>query len=65
MCYGNNEDNYFAKVEKGIGLNKDSKLEGIYDHHFIGTYIIGPILIINPLLTSNRDDGNKKSKISI
>ena len=28
MMYGDNSENYFAKVEKGIGLNKESKLEG-------------------------------------
>lgn len=51
MCYGENEKNYFAKVEKGIGLNKESNLEGIEEKNFIGTYLIGPILILNPLFT--------------
>lgn len=49
MAYGDNEKNYFSKVEVGIGLNKESKLEGIKENNFIGTYIIGPILILNPL----------------
>mgnify|MGYP000291483280 FL=1 len=51
FAYGDNEENYFAKVEKGIGLNKESKLEGIMKNNFIGTYLIGPILILNPLFT--------------
>ena len=51
MSYGDNESCYFAKVEHGIGINPKSQLEGIYDHHFIGTYVIGPILILNPLFT--------------
>ena len=51
MAYGDNEKNYFSKVELGIGLNKESKLEGIKQNNFIGTYIIGPILILNPLFT--------------
>lgn len=51
MSYGDNQENYFAKVEKGIGLNKETSLEGIKDHNFIGTYVIGPILILNPLFT--------------
>lgn len=51
FAYGNNEENYFAKVEKGIGLNKEAKLEGIMKNNFIGTYLIGPILILNPLFT--------------
>ena len=53
LAYGNNEENYFAKVEKGIGLNKESKLEGIARNNFIATYLIGPILILNPMLTKN------------
>ena len=51
MAYGDNENNYFVKAEKGIGLNKESKLEGIKQNNFIGTYLIGPILILNPLFT--------------
>lgn len=51
MMYGDNSNSYFLEVEKGIGLNKDSKLEGIKKNNFIGTYVIGPILIQNPLLT--------------
>lgn len=51
MMYGNNSDSYFIEVEKGIGINKDSKLEGIKKNNFIGTYLIGPILILNPLFT--------------
>ncbi len=51
FLYGNNEDKYFFETQKGIGLNKESKLEGIRKNNFIGTYIIGPILIINPLFT--------------
>lgn len=51
FAYGNNENNYFAKVEKGIGLNKESKLEGIQKNNFIGTYLLGPILILNPMFT--------------
>lgn len=51
FAYRNNEETYFANVEKGIGLNKESKLEGIQKNNFIGTYLIGPILILNPLFT--------------
>lgn len=51
MAYGDNEKNYFSRVEVGIGLNKESQLEGIKENNFIGTYIIGPILILNPLFT--------------
>ena len=37
MTYGDNENNYFVEAEKGIGLNKESKLEGIKQNNFIGT----------------------------
>lgn len=51
FSYGDNENMYFAKAEIGNGINKDTKLEGICKNNFIGTYLIGPILILNPNLT--------------
>ena len=51
MMYGDNSDSYFVEVEKGIGINKESKLEGIQKNNFIGTYLLGPLLILNPLFT--------------
>lgn len=51
MLYGDNSNGYFATVDLGIGINENSKLEGIRKNNFIGTYIIGPILILNPLFT--------------
>lgn len=51
FSYGENKENYFAKVERGIGLNKESNLEGIQKNNFIATYLIGPILILNPHFT--------------
>ena len=51
MMHGNNEDCYFLEVEKGIGINKESKFEGIRKNNFFGTYLIGPLLILNPLFT--------------
>lgn len=51
FSYGDNKENYFAKVEKGIGLNKESDLEGVSKNNFIATYLIGPILILNPDFT--------------
>lgn len=51
MMYGDNTNSYFVQVEKGIGINKDSNLEGVRKNNFIGTYILGPILILNPLFT--------------
>lgn len=51
MMYGNNLETPFVEVEKGIGINKQSKIEGIKKNNFIGTYLIGPMLILNPLFT--------------
>ena len=65
FAYGNNEENYFAKVETGIGLNKESKLEGIMKNNFIGTYLIGPILILNPLFTEKLLEKMKIDKKSL
>lgn len=51
MLYGNNEQEYFMKVKMGIGINQESKLEGIHKNNFFATYVIGPFLILNPLFT--------------
>ena len=51
QSYGKNEENYFAKVEKGIGINPESMLEGLQKNNFLATYVIGPILILNPEFT--------------
>lgn len=51
FSYGDNTNNYFAKAEKGVGLNKDTNLEGIQENNFIATYLLGPILILNPYFT--------------
>lgn len=36
---------------RGYGMNKDSKGEGIHYKNFMGTYILGPLLILNPDFT--------------
>lgn len=51
FSYGDNESQYFAIANKGTGLNKESKKEGIRKKNFFGTYLIGPILILNPFFT--------------
>lgn len=42
----------FAKVLRGCGLNKDCSFEGITKNNFVGTYLLGPILVLNPLYTA-------------
>ena len=49
FLYGNNEKNYFLKVIRGDGINKESKLEGFRVKNLFGTQVLGPILPLNPL----------------
>jgi len=51
FAYGNNEDCPFVKVERGIGLNPECKFEGIKINNTIFTYLLGPILVLNPQFT--------------
>lgn len=51
MTYGDNSNCYFADVQKGIGINKESTLDGIRIKNFFGTSIIGPLLVLNPYFT--------------
>ena len=41
----------FIHVDKGTGMNKGTANEGIRDHNFFATYLVGPFLILNPLFT--------------
>lgn len=65
QMYGNNEKKYFIDVIRGTGINKLSNKEGIKDHNFIGTYLLGPILILNPLFTKYllKQMGAKKTNL--
>ena len=49
FLYGDNRENYFLKVRRGDGINKESKLEGFRVKNLIGTQVLGPILPLNPL----------------
>jgi len=51
MCYPKTDEKGLFKVEKGIGMNEKSKAEGIRVNNFMGTYLIGPLLILNPDFT--------------
>lgn len=41
----------FIKVDRGVGLNKEDFYEGIKYKNFYGTYLLGPILPMNPYFT--------------
>ncbi len=41
----------FIEVRRGLGLNQESKIEGVRKNNFFGTSLLGPFLILNPLFT--------------
>ncbi|MBQ6231467.1 MAG: DUF1727 domain-containing protein [Eubacterium sp.] len=43
----------FFKVDKGMGMSKDSSLEGIHDKNLFATYLVGPFLVLNPDFTKS------------
>ena len=51
MSYGDNSSNYLFDALKGPGINEASKFEGIRINNFMGTYVLGPILVLNPYFT--------------
>ena len=46
-----NSNCYFLKNKVGFGINKESKLEGFRRKNAIATWLIGPLLPLNPYLT--------------
>lgn len=44
-------NNPFVEIESGIGMNPDTKKEGINVNNFFATYSLGPYLILNPYFT--------------
>lgn len=51
-CVIQNESNHLFTVTKGSADNFKSNFEGYHENNFIGTYLIGPLLIRNPHLTN-------------
>ena len=49
FIYGDNSENYFIKCDRGVGINPNSKLEGLRKNNLICTSLLGPILPLNPL----------------
>jgi CobQ-like glutamine amidotransferase family enzyme len=47
FAYGDFND-YFIDIEKGIGMNPDTKREGVHVKNFFATYSLGPCFIMNP-----------------
>ena len=48
FLYGDNQSGYFLKCKRGIGINKDTPLEGMRKKNLICTQLLGPILPLNP-----------------
>ena len=49
FLYGDNSQNAFLKCNRGIGINSESKLEGMRRNNLICTQVLGPIFPLNPL----------------
>ena len=45
------EEQGFAEVIRGCGTNSGAKTEGVRKNNFFGTYLLGPILVLNPDFT--------------
>lgn len=41
----------FAQVTRGVGLEPGCGFEGVRLGNLVGTYLLGPLLVMNPLLT--------------
>lgn len=46
-------DKPFLNVTRGLGMNEKSNIDGIQKNNFYGTYLLGPILVLNPYFTKN------------
>lgn len=49
-AYGNDGDGLFTTV-RGIGRNPGVNPEGIRKNNFMATYLLGPLLVLNPLFS--------------
>lgn len=49
FLYGDNTENYLFKCVRGIGINPESKLDGMRKNNLLCTQLLGPILPLNPL----------------
>lgn len=48
QLYGDNSGFSFADVQYGIGINKQSRLEGVRINNFFSTSMVGPFAVMNP-----------------
>ncbi|MDR3278230.1 MAG: hypothetical protein LBT12_05595, partial [Oscillospiraceae bacterium] len=50
--YGENGDGLFTTA-RGAGLNPETQAEGLRRSNFMATYVLGPLLILNPPFTKH------------
>ena len=51
MVTGGANESGFLTADRGIGRNRSTAVEGIRRNNFIGTSLLGPILVMNPHFT--------------
>lgn len=51
MAYDVPDSTGLFKVVKGVGLNRNAAFEGVRVNNFFGTYLLGPLLVLNPPFT--------------
>ncbi len=51
--YGDTNKHQFIKVIRGDGLAPGEDFEGFMDKNFMATYLLGPLLPLNPILTKS------------
>lgn len=51
FAYGDISDKKLFVTERGVGTNREIKEEGLRINNFFATYIIGPVLVLNPPFT--------------
>lgn len=47
--YGDNKYPFIIADDRCMGMNKDSKKEGVHYKNFFGMQVLGPVFILNPL----------------
>lgn len=51
LAYPDTDSIALFQLEKGVGLNQKCSFEGIRFRNFFGTYLLGPVLLLNPDFT--------------
>ena len=48
FLYGDNSKDPFIECIRGVGINKESRFEGMRRNNLICTQMVGPLLVLNP-----------------